>query len=111
MCHGKRSGEAGILHADFDCDCFLLCEVEVESLSNNIAEQVAKQVVEYDDEHNEKACLQDLLRTYCYDAADYKNYRCNGNKREDFDDLLHEVSKEVADEKAGDDRYEDDLNY
>ena len=106
---GKRCGEPRVLHADLDGDRLDLCHIHVECLCYEEAEGITKEIVAHDNDHDESTRLDDAACVSRDNTTDDEDDRRHGDERENLDGLLDRTLKEVVDEKAEEDRGDDNL--
>lgn len=108
---GKARSEAGVLHTDFYSDSLLLGKRQAEHASDAVAERIAEEVVQDDDDEDYQTGRHDALRVRGDDGGDYHDYRGDGDERQYLDRLLRRLAEELVDYEARAYREDDDLHY
>ena len=107
---GKRGGKAGVLHADLDGQRAHLVAAEAKDLADAIAQSVAAEVVQHDDNDDEPAHGHDLGSVGGNDSHDDEANGDDGDEGQDLRAGLGELLEEVVDHEAENDRHEYDLH-
>lgn len=72
---GERTGETGVLHTHLYGDGYTLLVLQSEQSADAVAQGLSADVVEHDDEHNEKSAGEQFPGVVCNDDT-YEQHYC-----------------------------------
>ena len=105
----QRGRQAGILHADLNCDSALSRRRRSSQNAGAVSEQIAEKIMKRDGEEHENARLFNLRGVMRHDGRHNRGNRQYGDRRKDLNRPADGAAPVSIEDAAEPDRYQNDF--